>query len=457
MSFALRRATTALATAAGICRGTVLNSAYVAGSRENLYTSSPMPEDFVLERVVVVHRHGDRSQIARSIGPNFPETTEVTEFWKTKLPDSSLLRAMASVAFSASPLPPDAIGASSSGVPEGEGMYYGEDARSFPYAQLTEVGARQLEAVGRQLRKRYLSPLTEGQQTPLSSLIYARSTNMCRTMQSLRSLLVGLLDPPKELDEAAAAALRSAIQIDTRPKSKEVLFPTADGPCDGLTQRRSVIFPPGYMEEKFAGFVDLERRVKEALGYNDKVSWLTVKEILTCRHVHGLPLPGSLSARDEEDISRLAGWMWGEMHADDRYNRLAIGRFIGELLSDLRGARQDKRLLIYSGHDSTLVPLLCALGCYDGVWPPYASFLALELVRNKSGERFVRAIYNDEPVAMASCGGGGDDVWCPLNAFLARLEAMSLSPSAYKDECQQGEISESDNKAVQLEIKATIG
>lgn len=60
-----------------------------------------------------------------------------------------------------------------------------------------------------------------------------------------------------------------------------------------------------------------------------------------------------------------------------------MGRFISELLDDLKcnlvnevstiqfndGVRATSpraRMLLYSGHDSTIVPLLCALGLYEG-------------------------------------------------------------------------------------------
>ena len=66
-------------------------------------------------------------------------------------------------------------------------------------------------------------------------------------------------------------------------------------------------------------------------------------------------------------------------------NRLAIGRFLHELTSDIKAAMDtgksgtatsaaskltptphNKAMLIYSGHDYTLVPIMCALGIYDG-------------------------------------------------------------------------------------------
>ena len=37
-------------------------------------------------------------------------------------------------------------------------------------------------------------------------------------------------------------------------------------------------------------------------------------------------------------------------------------------------------MLVFSGHDSTLFPLLTALGAFDGSWPPYASYLEIQLL-----------------------------------------------------------------------------
>ena len=41
-------------------------------------------------------------------------------------------------------------------------------------------------------------------------------------------------------------------------------------------------------------------------------------------------------------------------------------------------------MLVFSGHDSTLFPLLTALGAFDGCWPPYASYLEIQLLRIRS-------------------------------------------------------------------------
>ena len=43
-----------------------------------------------LLRVVVIHRHGDRSQIERSAGPKYPESEHVTTSWLSKMPSQEI-------------------------------------------------------------------------------------------------------------------------------------------------------------------------------------------------------------------------------------------------------------------------------------------------------------------------------------------------------------------------------
>ena len=102
--------------------------------------------------------------------------------------------------------------------------------------------------------------------------------------------------------------------------------------------------------------------------------------------MHGREYISAISEEEEHKVSEIAGWMWGKLFNDDKYNKLAIGRFFNELLMDLdeKATRNGKKLLIYSGHDSTLVPVMCALRIYDNQWPPYASYLTLEMVTKKT-------------------------------------------------------------------------
>lgn len=56
-----------------------------------------------------------------------------------------------------------------------------------------------------------------------------------------------------------------------------------------------------------------------------------------------------------------------------------------------------RKLFLYASHDSTLIPLLLALGTFDHKWPPYAADVTLELYQHRpSKEWFVRVSYRGE-------------------------------------------------------------
>ena len=54
------------------------------------------------------------------------------------------------------------------------------------------------------------------------------------------------------------------------------------------------------------------------------------------------------------------------------------------------------RLHLYSGHDSTLMPLLVSLGIFDHKWPPFTADLTLELYTTPEKDIYVKISYNNE-------------------------------------------------------------
>lgn len=511
---------------------------YIAGSNAAA-TYSKLPSDYELRNVVVIVRHGDRAQISRELGPNYPENGDITKVWNGALPVDKTLRLMHAAAaspidFTTDPLNFNTMTASGVITEKARelqtshltrSLYTGWDAINAPYAMLTEKGCQQLMLVGKELKRRYVGTLLPASKEEAANFMYCRSTNICRTIQSLRSLLVGLFDVQLEDTRANAkgegevvvedkvennAFLRrnSLPTIHTRPKSQETLFPQADGrPCAAMSARRSEIFPDNFLATKIDGYTELESKMRRILGYGSKVNWLAIKEILTCYKEHDVPYPEGISYEDADRVTDLAGKMWGMLYKDDKLNRLAIGRFIGEMVHELSKANmkpftlqeqssssaassssssfskvdvsgmstlsdvedsqrnaEEPRMIIYSGHDSTLVPILCALGIYDDIWPPYASYLTLETVQSKTTQKyFIRATYNDKDMVIPGSPQGS--VFCPLDVVLARLKELTITWEEYLQECGVPETSDltssrtspTVSKEMEEEIQSTIG
>ena len=146
--------------------------------------------------------------------------------------------------------------------------------------------------------------------------------------------------------------------------------------------------------------------------------------------------------------------------------------------ADSAGAAAPLRLV--SGHDTTLMPLLLALGVYDERWPPFCATLCVELwlhsppplrrgeplppqqagggaeEEGKGAAAYVRLLYNGRTARdVASAGGafyeataedGGEEeaaragqeaplALVPLEAFLRSVASLELAPSAYSAAC----------------------
>ena len=119
----------------------------------------PVPLELELLNVVVITRHGDRAQITKALKNTTTENMTITNFWKNAMPAEQTFRIMAAAA---------ATAASNSKPIETEKKNHDElhgllctgwDREHSPYAMLTEVGAMQLIAVGRELRQRYVGSL----------------------------------------------------------------------------------------------------------------------------------------------------------------------------------------------------------------------------------------------------------------------------------------------------------
>ena len=198
---------------------------------------------------------GDRAQITRALSPLHPESANVTTFWRSKLPLEKTLQTMTRYAI------PFIHEENMSRKDLILSLYTGHDQHHTPYAQLTEKGALQLQSVGRELRRRYIGSLLPEKVEEASSVLFCRSTNICRTVQSLRSLLVGMYgdaheSSPSFFDSRKGTENRSTVNsniadrkrdrklpfISTRHKSFETMFPHADGPCQHMSERRVKLY-----------------------------------------------------------------------------------------------------------------------------------------------------------------------------------------------------------------------
>lgn len=195
-------------------------------------------------------------------------------------------------------------------------LYTGWDYNHIPYGQLTEHGAQQLLELGRNLNKRYVGNFLSNYGSKASDSLYCRSTNICRTMLSLRSFLKGLLQ--HNYDNLSWGDIRVPT-IFSRMKSQETMYPHADGPCLGMTERRLMLINGNYNNaSSMPPFVNqLENKLKRILGLNEPFTWLLwldMMEIMICYETHNVPLPEGITHEDVKNTIFFVSWVWGALY-----------------------------------------------------------------------------------------------------------------------------------------------
>ena len=57
------------------------------------------------------------------------------------------------------------------------------------------------------------------------------------------------------------------------------------------------------------------------------------------------------------------------------------------------------KMLLYAGHDTTIMPILTSLGYDMRDWPPYLSNVIFELWE-RDGQHYVQVLYNLDPITL---------------------------------------------------------
>ena len=391
-------------------------------------------------RALVVIRHGDRAPIAGAVGTL--DSASAGKFWLPRLPSPRVIQFWARLA------PVDLEG--------GAGHPASWDNAASPFlGRLTARGGEECVAVGTALRKRYAHFFTaeQTQTTPLSlsRVVAARATNITRTQWSAQCVVVGLRGSVSDDGTGDESIVPVRVVINDPMLASHS---TRDSPRRALLMGEMVRRGQAPGEDRYPGFLALKTRVVDAFYGGDHdadIAWAKLREVVTCNALHGYATAES-SVEDPvvddavllRDVVRFNGWLWGSYYIDSpELCRLSIGRFVHELLGLLlHESDETAALLLYAGHDGTLVPLLCALEIFDGSWPDYAATLTIELaVRAADGVRLVRVLKSGVPARLPiECdvkGGGG--CWIEASVFIAWMRPKAIAPEEWDALCTAGE------------------
>jgi len=263
--------------------------------------------------------------------------------------------------------------------------------------QLTPLGELQLTDTGRWFRERFVDGVGLLDKKYNSKQLLIRSTDFPRTILSAQCLLRGLYPDIEESDVAKAV---------NRIRGRYTPNP---GSCPRLAEIWAHLkTTPEYTSPLQTKSVLAARRELNALiGVEPEATlptWLEVSDSFQCLEASDIPIPSKISAPIIALTLRLALLEFWRLVSHNRETiQFTTGLLLKEVLQAMENVVHQKpaftspvdgdgvpdipvetRGLVYSLHDSTLVPLLKVLDLYDGEWPSFAANVTFELVYDPS-------------------------------------------------------------------------
>ncbi|KAG9306969.1 hypothetical protein G9A89_000883 [Geosiphon pyriformis] len=439
-------------------------------SNNNEIINRLYPDHLKLKLVQVIHRHGERTPVARRLEKFIPPVWNLCEAVQKFQSSVLLLNGKSTGLLITSPTeepaksPPNLQNFSYRRVfettTESDRPVQEPPGACF-YGQLTDKGRQTMVALGKNLRTLYIDKLKFLDPEIINDkAFYLRSSEIPRTIESLQQLFVGGLYP------SSFSHHPITLNIHIRHHIDEDIFPNWGCPKLNLLmiefkKRAELVYKEKLdkLSEKLKPFVK-EVRIHSKPSSNGIFA-----------QYHNIPIPAEFTPEVIRDLEQVTvgewfdGWDTFFQKTKNSYKqnaemrRLGIGRLLAEFRDQILAKvnrspeAKDHKLSIYSGHDNSLGTLLVAMKAFDERWPPFGSNITFELFedmsskpnilwrffnKNPTENHFVRMKYNDKEIELVECQQSGqhhkdDRSLCTLQAFLQILE--SQIPKNYKLEC----------------------
>ncbi|KAG8572764.1 hypothetical protein GDO81_012157 [Engystomops pustulosus] len=322
---------------------------------------------------------------------------------------------------------------------------YQEDSWPDGFGQLTELGMEQHFELGKYMRKRYSGFLNE---TYSRHEVYVRSTDMDRTLMSAQTNLAGLY-PPVGRQIWNKNMTWKPIPVHTVPLTEDKLLSMPLKNCPRYNQLQIETYTSKEFSNLVEPYKDFINSLPNMTGYSpkeiqDAYRWWILYDALLCEQIHNYSLPVWATDDVLNKLSRLSdiglATIFG-VYKHHEKSRLQGGVLMGSIIKNIsnaaRNASSNLKLIMYSGHDTTIASLQMALNVSNGKIPPYAACHIFELYRGDQGEYTVEMYYRNDSsvdpylVILPGCSSS-----CPLAKFTEL--SSSIIAEDWEKECGVG-------------------
>ncbi|KAF5302427.1 hypothetical protein FQR65_LT08516 [Abscondita terminalis] len=311
--------------------------------------------------------------------------------------------------------------------------YKNETFYPIGFGGLTNKGKLMMYKLGEKLRNLYGDLLGDDYE---EEKVYVRSTNVTRTKMSALLVLAGMW-PPSDSQKWHPSLNWQPIPIDVKSRENEqVLNPV----CEPLYKElRSNYKKRDIYENHIKPYENLFQYTQNNSGYkiNDFVDINRLFVILKCEEAYGLKLPKWTDIIYPQKLYEAASYAYKYLNLEKKFRVFNSGYLMQKIIDDMvlkiENVLKRRRIIMYSGHDTSVAHLLCnlKLNCDS---PDYGSTVIFEL-HKKNNSFFIKIKYLKQPLrptmedmTIFSC-----ENLCPIDEFIKlQIDNDYLPTSEFK-------------------------
>lgn len=319
--------------------------------------------------------------------------------------------------------------------------------------QLTEIGHEQHKIIGSHFRALYHDVYGFLPSEYNADDVWVRAINIPRCRQSAQSEIEGMFPRSKAhtSSEKSHDPQVQVVPVHTMDPNTENMSPNFDA-CPNLINRIAAQQESPAWAAFNKATAGMTARILDILKYTSASEvgstqypfYIGVFDDFACRNCHDLGFPAGVDQSLFEDIVSAGTFTVNHWLFNETMASIAVGTFFGELLDAMDQVRSQGDnysgpiLRLYGGQDLTIAPLLNCLHVYNGVWPPYAAHLSLELwsetqsssSSSSTKSYYVRLIYNGETLVIPGCSE-----FCPWSDFSRLVADSAITQAQYEAMC----------------------
>ncbi|XP_074051912.1 prostatic acid phosphatase [Macrotis lagotis] len=299
---------------------------------------------------------------------------------------------------------------------------YQESAWPQGFGQLSQLGMKQHYELGKYLRKRYSTLLNS---TYHRNEVYVQSTDIDRTLMSAMINLAALF-PPEGSSLWNPQILWQPIPVHTVPISQEQLLYLPVTKCPRFEKLQEETLMSKEYQNLVSPYKDFIATLPALSGLHIKDLsgiWNKIYDPLFCEKTHNFTLPPWATPdtiAKLKELSKISLMSTFAIYKRKEKARLQGGILVKNIIDHFKNVANGsskKKLIIYSGHDTTIGGLQIALDVFNGKLPPYAACHIMELYL-ENGQYNIEMYYRNDtqqdpyPLTLPGCTTS-----CPLKQF----------------------------------------